>query len=265
MLLKVPASSTSKQLKIKSKNNNNNNPVPSTSHSKLLEKQVAKSGKTRLVGERVSPKMTKINTANPLTPSRSRSNSVEIPSKMRLNDNRPTPSRSEVIKTPSSPPSSISSVSPTPVSSQSASSSRHTPPSLTKSTSTTSLHNSVSNQSIDFSFFDNDSTDISHVSNKMNSNVTLNNNDNNTNDDKKEVPEIVKTTENIARASQYLEYSLVSEDYLDGLSNATEGIGQSSDTQLRADLAVANSKIQTLQTNYNKMKVDTYIHAKYSI
>jgi hypothetical protein len=99
----------------------------------------------------------------------------------------------------------------------------------------------------------------------MNSNVTLNNNDNNTNDDKKEVPEIVKTTENIARASQYLEYSLVSDDYLDGFSNATEGIEQSSDTQLRADLAVANSKLQTLQTNYNKMKVDTYIYAKYAI
>ncbi|KAI8877893.1 RhoGAP-domain-containing protein [Backusella circina FSU 941] len=74
---------------------------------------------------------------------------------------------------------------------------------------------------------------FTQTSKKMDSNVTLNNsnnndsnnnnnNNNNSDNDKKEIPEIVKTTENITRASQYLEYSLVSDDYLDGFSNSTE-------------------------------------------
>lgn len=179
---------------------------------------------------------------DPPTPSRSRSNSVEIPPKMRLlADTRLTPSRSEVLSSTKSPTNS-SNISPNspPLSIKPINQSNSTS-SLTQSTSSTTLDDMPS---LNLSFFENESTDLANLTKKLGANIAL------------EVFEDKhKTTENITRASQLLEYSLMmsDEDY-DQFPQPPLPQDNSETDHLRAELEIANSKLVAMQASYNKIK-----------
>ncbi|KAG1093091.1 hypothetical protein G6F42_019036 [Rhizopus arrhizus] len=187
---------------------------------------------------------------DPPTPSRSRSNSVEIPPKMRLIG--PTPSRSEVVtKSPSSPPLSIGDSKKS---------------KLTTSSSLTDM------PSLNLSFFDNESTDLVNLTKKLGANISLD--IYGSQQDKQKavaVPVIVKTTENITRASQYLESSLMTDDYdfpqpptaglssdsIDNKSSLSISTVSSSTTttdQLRTELDATQAKLAAMQASYTKIK-----------
>lgn len=86
----------------------------------------------------------------------------------------------------------------------------------------------------------------------------------NSEDDKQkatEVPEIVKTTENITRASQFLESSLMNDvDYYDGFPEPPNTNAQRSSSEedmnqyLRNELDSANAKFNAMQASYIKIK-----------
>lgn len=187
---------------------------------------------------------------DPPTPSRSRSNSVEIPPKMRLIGS--TPSRSEVVtKSPSSPPLSIGDSKKS---------------KLTTSSSLTDM------PSLNLSFFDNESTDLVNLTKKLGANISLD--IYGSQQDKQKavaVPVIVKTTENITRASQYLESSLMTDDYdfpqpptaglssesIDNKSSLSISTVSSSTTttdQLRTELDATQAKLAAMQASYTKIK-----------
>ncbi|KAI8098176.1 uncharacterized protein B0P05DRAFT_520801 [Gilbertella persicaria] len=198
---------------------------------------------------------------DPPTPSRSRSNSIEIP---RLSPEipQPTPSRSEAI-----------------LSSSNKSSSLHSPPLSVDDNKLNKL--SLDLPALNLSFFDNDSTDLINLTKKLGANISL---DIYGIDKEKaaEVPVIVKTTENITRASQLLESSLTAEiDDLeefprppssnliaDRLSVYTTSLSSASsfslqqkqmeqqqvEEQLRTEIEIANSKLMAMQASYNKIK-----------
>lgn len=210
--------------------------------------------------------------AGPPTPSRSRSNSVDTPPTIRLPEAKLSPSRSEVVasskisissaSSPSSPPLSVGSVSPhTPVNKNLFNSSTSTS-TLTKSTSTTTLENNSSAipeiLSLNLSFFDNESSDLLNLTNKLGANISLDIYGNS--DDKQkagEVPVIVKTTENITRASQFLESSLMNEEELNGFPQPPEkrsSLEEDENQQLRTELEIANSKLNSMQASYIKIK-----------
>jgi septal ring factor EnvC (AmiA/AmiB activator) len=78
-----------------------------------------------------------------------------------------------------------------------------------------------------------------------------------------EIPEIVKTTENITRASQFLESSLMNDVDYDGFPEPPNTISpteQRSSSEedmnqyLRSELEAANSKLNAMQASYNKIK-----------
>lgn len=184
---------------------------------------------------------------DPPTPSRSRSNSVDIPQKMRLIG--PTPSRSEIVtKSPSSPPLSIGDSK---------------KPKLTTSSSFTDV------TSLNLSFFDNESTDLVNLTKKLGANISMD--IYGSQQDKQKavaVPVIVKTTENITRASQYLESSLMTDEYdfpqpptvssdsIDNKSNLSISTLSSSTTtdQLRTELDTTQAKLAAMQISYTKIK-----------
>jgi hypothetical protein len=197
---------------------------------------------------------------DPPTPSRSRSNSVDIPSKTRLMaDTRLSPSRSEVISntknSPNSPPLSVSSPTyPT----SSASSSLN----MTKTASATTLDLPDMIPSLNLSFFDNESTDLLNLTKKLGANISM--------DiygyEPKVEPVIVKTTENITRASQFLESSLMTDEDYEGFPQPpTQELGStcslvstsssSSDNNvLRSELETTQSKLAAMQSSYTKIK-----------
>ncbi|CEP16580.1 hypothetical protein [Parasitella parasitica] len=223
-------------------NTNNTRPI-----SRLLD--------TQLVAEYMQHSSKR----GPPTPSRSRSNSVDNPPKMRLIG--PTPSRSEVVsKSPSSPPLSIGDGK---------------KPKLTTSSSLTDM------PSLNLSFFDNDSTDLVNLTKKLGANISMD--IYGSPQDKQNavaVPVIVKTTENITRASQYLESSLMTDDYdfsrpppatlaitaaaaslyttdsIDGRSSLSISTASSTTTtdQLRTELDATQAKLVAMQTSYTKIK-----------
>ncbi|KAI8879732.1 RhoGAP-domain-containing protein [Backusella circina FSU 941] len=184
---------------------------------------------------------------DPPTPSRSRSNSVEIPKPRSSSSEsnrllpQPTTSRSEMIRTPNSPPLSIGSSSP--ANSHSSASNRIN--SLDQSLHSNSL------PSLNLSFFDNESTDLLNLTKNLGANIAK---DIYAEKKVEQVPEIVKTTENITRASQYLESSLFDQD--DEFEDFPPPPQHASDveTQLRAELELSNSKLGALQLNFNKIK-----------
>ena len=197
---------------------------------------------------------------DPPTPSRSRSNSIDLTSK--LPQVKLSPSRSEIVisaaksnTTPSSPPLSVGSSSP--IVSKTLFNPSVSP--LTKSTSTTTLEKLPEIPSLNLSFFDNESTDLLNLTKKLGANITLD--IYGSSEDKQkagEVPVIVKTTENITRASQYLESSLMNDDEIKGFpqppttqrSSSEEDVNQ----QLRSELELANSKLNSMQASYIKIK-----------
>ncbi|KAG2237536.1 hypothetical protein BDF21DRAFT_386678 [Thamnidium elegans] len=213
---------------------------------------------------------------DPPTPTRSRSNSVEIPPKLRLADNRLTPSRSEVVSSsktntttsptsssPSSPPLSIGSNSPqTSLHKNVINTSSSFSSSLTKSTSTTTLDISLLPEipSLNLSFFDNDSNDLVNLTKTLGASISKDIYGSSEDKDKSvAVPVIVKTTENITRASQYLESSLMNEDAQDGSSSPSSPVCASLEEdnineKLRNELDNANAKLSTIQTSYHKIK-----------
>jgi hypothetical protein len=72
-----------------------------------------------------------------------------------------------------------------------------------------------------------------------------------------EVPVIVKTTENITRASQFLESSLNNDDEIDDFPQPPAQRSSSEEDvnyQLRSELEIANSKLNTMQASYMKIK-----------
>ncbi|KAI8640782.1 hypothetical protein BD408DRAFT_419236 [Parasitella parasitica] len=205
---------------------------------------------------------------DPPTPSRSRSNSVDNPPKMRLIG--PTPSRSEVVsKSPSSPPLSIGDSK---------------KPKLTTSSSLTDM------PSLNLSFFDNESSDLVNLTKKLGANISMD--IYGSQQDKQNavaVPVIVKTTENISRASQYLESSLMTDEYdfsrpppivtaaasttdsIDGrssLSISTTSSSTATTNQLRTELDATQAKLAAMQTGYTKIKdasrkaLEEFTHAK---
>jgi hypothetical protein len=189
---------------------------------------------------------------DPPTPSRSRSNSVELPKPRSFsNENnrlfpQPTASRSEMIRAPNSPPLSIGSNSP--AHSNSSASNR-----------INSLDQSLNSNlpSLNLSFFDNESTDLLNLTKNLGANIAKE-----IYAEKKDIPEIVKTTENITRASQYLESSLFDHDDDDFEDFPPPPQHASNvETQLRAELEVSNSKLGALQLNFNKIKVRGLIFA----
>ncbi|CEI99882.1 hypothetical protein RMCBS344292_13958 [Rhizopus microsporus] len=141
----------------------------------------------------------------PLTPSRSRSNSADMPMKLRLN--QPTPSRSDIV-TKSSPNSPLSSVG---------------------STSSNTMKWDAS-EMLSFSFFENESAELLNLTKKLGANITL--------DFSQDTP----TTNNITRASQYLESSLV---------DIPEAPLQKMHEDIEASYA---KKLADLQQNYQKIK-----------
>lgn len=203
----------------------------------------------------VNPRNNPLNTrrpsaTDPPTPSRSRSSSVDIPSKMRLiADTRLTPSRSEVVSSSksllNSPPLSVT--SPTSLSSS------HN---MAKSASTTT----VDLPDLNLSFFDNESTDLVNLTKKLGANISMDL----YGQHPKVEPVIVKTTENIARASQLLESSLMTDENSEGFPQpASNDLGSTSslttssssdNDALRTELETTHAKLTAMQTSYNKIK-----------
>lgn len=71
------------------------------------------------------------------------------------------------------------------------------------------------------------------------------------------MPVIVKTTENITRASQFLESSLMNEEELNGFPQPPEkrsSLEEDENQQLRTELEIANSKLNSMQASYIKIK-----------
>jgi len=126
--------------------------------------------------------------------------------------------------------------------------------------------------SLNLSFFDNESTDLVNLTKKLGANISLD--IYGSQQDKQKavaVPVIVKTTENITRASQYLESSLMTDDYdfpqpptaglssdsIDNKSSLSISTVSSSTTttdQLRTELDATQAKLAAMQASYTKIK-----------
>lgn len=176
---------------------------------------------------------------------------------MRLADTRLTPSKSEVVtsskSSPSSPPLSIGSHSPHSSINKSNTSSSFS--SLTKSTSTTTLDFSLIPElpTLNLSFFDNDSTDLVNLTKKLGANIAMDIYGNSDDKDKAViVPVIVKTTENITRASQLLESSLMNDEVY--MPQPTPPQHTDINEQLRNELDMTQSKLSAMEVSYKKIK-----------
>ncbi|OBZ82737.1 putative Rho-type GTPase-activating protein 4 [Choanephora cucurbitarum] len=190
---------------------------------------------------------------DPPTPSCSRSNSVDVIPLPKENP-RLVPSRSERL-----------------LSSSAKSSSLHSPP-LSVDDSNLSTKLSLDLPALNLSFFDNESTELLNLTKKLGANISLGF-DSFYQEKVTEVPEIVKTTEKITRASQLLESSLTDENedfeefplpptsiavnQLSVNASRTSMISEKNrltEEQLRAELENANAKLASVQANYQKIK-----------
>ena len=125
---------------------------------------------------------------------------------------------------------------------------------------------------LNLSFFDNESTELLNLTKKLGANISLGF-DSFYQEKVTEVPEIVKTTEKITRASQLLESSLTDENedfeefplpptsiavnQLSVNASRTSMISEKNrltEEQLRAELENANAKLASVQANYQKIK-----------
>jgi hypothetical protein len=114
--------------------------------------------------------------------------------------------------------------------------------------------------SLNLSFFDNESTDLINLTKKLGANISMDL----YGQQPKIEPVIIKTTENITRASQFLESSLMTDEDYEGFPQppptelgSTCSLVSSSSTDngaLRAELETTHAKLNAMQTSYNKIK-----------